>query len=305
MGDPTTAVLIERFRKHLKVLDERIEMLKKLGATQVKTLPLPRNKPAGLLNIPFEIRLQIYHYCIPRKRIVEVTHPRFPVRWPFEEEGDTLDFESGTLDLVGNFWNINRNKNSLFLVSKQISEEALDFLYGENIFKLYLNGEGEYCLRKNFSEVNRRRMRYMLVIAQPMGVSFRPGRIPDNALWSSILPNLKAFRLVAQQPLETASYYNAPTLEQEVDDWVKWIRPFLECFGQHLSSGTVVEVDDDDRKDTSELVKERLPNGYRKVRCRLAGDLIFKRGQFSIESGYWDDDGPTNCRDIVGDCDSD
>jgi len=221
------------------------------------------------------------------------------------EEDDARDFESGPPDLSIDLWNISKNNNSLFLVSKQISKEALDILYGENIFKLYLHGEGEWLLRKNFSESNRQRMRYILAIAQPIGVSFEPGRKPDNALWSSILPNLKAFRLVAQQPLEAAGYYYAPTLEQEMDRWVKWIKPFLEFFGQHLRSPVIVEVDDDDRKETSELIKQCLPNGYRKVQCHLVGDLIFKRGQFSIESGYWDDDGPTNCRDIVSACDWD
>ena len=109
----------------------------------------------------------------------------------------------------------------------------------------------------------------------------------------------------SSSPWLAAGYYNAPTLEQEVDDQVKQIRPFLEYFGQYLLSETVVEVDDDDRKDTSELVKERLPNGYRKVRCRLTGDLIFQGGQFSVESGSWDDDSPMNCRDIVSDWNSD
>ncbi len=80
-----------------------------------------------------------------------------------------------------------------------------------------------------------------------------------------------------------------------MDCWVKWIRPFLKCFGQHLMTGTTVQVDHDDRKETSELVKKYLPDGYRKVQCRLAGDFIFRRGQFSD----WDDyDGPTNSCDV-------
>lgn len=55
----------------------------------------------------------------------------------------------------------------------------------------------------------------------------------------------------------------------------------------------MVEVDDDDRKETDDLVQERPSDG-----CHLPDDLIFKRGQFSIESGSWDDDCPMNCRDI-------
>ena len=127
-----------------------------------------------------------------------------------EEEGDTVDSleaegdivdsleeEGNTMDFEGYSWNPNENKNSLLLLSKQISEECLDILYGENIFKLYLNGEGEVYLRKNFTEVNRRRMRYLLLIAQPMGVSYEPVRIPDNVLWASILPSLRVLRIVA------------------------------------------------------------------------------------------------------------
>lgn len=60
----------------------------------------------------------------------------------------------------------------------------------------------------------------------------------------------------------------------------------------------MVEVDDDDRKETDDLVQERPSDGCRKVHCHLPDDLIFKRGQFSIESGSWDDDCPMNCRDI-------
>ena len=191
---------------------------------------------------------------------------------------------------MADLWIINQYKNNLLLVSKRISEEALDILYGENIFNLYLNGSGEYFLRKNFSERNRRRMRWILVIAQPRGVSFEPGRKPDDAMWFLILPNIKAFRLVAQQPLQARGYSNAPTLEHEMVKWVKWIEPFLDCFGRHLPSTAVVEFDNDERIETSELVKVRLPNGYRKVQCHLAGDFALKRGRFSIDSGYWDDD---------------
>lgn len=284
--------MLERFRQHEQVL---LTGSGSLDNQDIAMQQLPRVKPTpvGLLDIPFEIRLQIYHYCITRKRIVNVHLPGL------DHEDDTLESESCNLNLEDDtpkethaeedvwpdFWNIMENKNSLFRVSKQISEEALNVLYGENIFQLRLDGAGEYCLRKNFSKENRQRMRCLLVVAQPMGVSFNDA-VPDDALWSSILPHLKAFRLVAQQPLESAGYDNAPTLEQEVDGWVKWIRPFLECFGRHLpSGGTVVDVDDDDRKETSELVKECLPNGCRKVRCRLVGDLLFKRWRFSIESG--------------------
>jgi hypothetical protein len=70
------AALLEMFKKRLVVLNANLEKLKKLRAP-------PDAPPTGLLHLPFEIRLQIYHYCIPRKRVIEVSRPRFNTSWPF------------------------------------------------------------------------------------------------------------------------------------------------------------------------------------------------------------------------------
>ena len=43
------------------------------------------------------------------------------------------------------------------------------------------------------------------------------------------------------------------------------------------------------KPETGEVVKECMLGRYREVQCRLAGDLMFRRGRFSYESGYWDD----------------
>lgn len=260
----------------------------------------PEAPATGLLCLPLEIRLQIYRYCTPHGRLIEVSNLCFDTGWSFEDRVVNHIIDSGV-----DYLNCNKNKNSIILLSKQISEEALDVLYGNNIFKIDLHGEGEYVFKKNFSQANRQRMRYLLLTAQPGGVSYAPGKMPDNALWCSVLPQLKILRIVAEQPLEAGYYYNAPTLEQDMDCWINWIRPYLQCFGQHLSSQTSVKIDDDGRVETGAIIKECLPGGYREVQCHLAGDFIFKRGRFSWESGYWDDDGPINSRDAGFDWDSD
>jgi hypothetical protein len=59
-----------------------------------------------------------------------------------------------TLDMAGDFRNYSKN-NSIFLVLKEMSEETLDILYRENIFKLRLYREGECYLKKNIAEANR------------------------------------------------------------------------------------------------------------------------------------------------------
>jgi hypothetical protein len=108
-----TAVLLELFRKRLDVLNRRMEILQQFSAP-LKAPPPPPLSPSSLLRLQFEVRLQIYHCCIPRKYVIEVSDPRFYIRWPFEEKNhtvdlkdallfndDTLDLEDDTLDLEG------------------------------------------------------------------------------------------------------------------------------------------------------------------------------------------------------------
>jgi len=265
MEDPSIAVLSELFRKRIDVLSTRLEMLKQLSApppvspTGLLRLPLEIRLQIYYYCIPRKYVIEVsnprFHIGWPYEEkdqtvdledaldfkddILDLEDDTLGLEGTLELE-DALGFEDDVvnleanavysggynLDMEGDYWNRN-NKNSIFLLSKQISEEALDILYGENIFKLHLYGEGEYYLKKNFTEVNRQRMRYLLLTAQPMGVSYEPSRMPDNALWSSILPTLKGLRILAEQPIEASSYHGAPSLEQEIDRWVKWIKPFL------------------------------------------------------------------------------
>jgi hypothetical protein len=96
-------------------------------------------------------------------------------------EADAVHSGSYTPDIEGDYWN-RSNKNSIFLISKQISKEALDILYRENIFKLHLHKKGKYYLKKNFAKGNRQRMQYLLLITQPIGISYKARKMPDNSL---------------------------------------------------------------------------------------------------------------------------
>ncbi len=89
--------------------------------------------------------------------------------------------------------------------------------------------------------------------------------------------------------MEARGYYNAPKLEEDIDCWVKSVRSFLKCFGQHLSGEIIAQIDNNDPIKAEEISKECLPNGYQKIQYRF-GDLLFERGKRSWEPGYWDDD---------------
>ena len=206
---------------------------------------------------------------------------------------DVVDFGGCTdsiyaivLDQATAAWDTDWKKNSIFLVCKQISNEALDVLYGENAFRQSLHGDGGLCLKQNFTEANRRRMRMLLLTVEHR--SWIGELTPDKELWSSIIPTLHILRLVAGQPVQE-TYYNAPPLAQTMQSWFKFLRTFLNCFRQ-LLNGKSLEVDFDGNKETGEVVKECMLGRYREVRCRFSGDLMFRRGRFSYSSGYWDDD---------------
>ena len=85
---------------------------------------------------------------------------------------------------------------------------------------------------------------------------------------------------MAKQPLGARTFDNAPRLEREMHKWLTRLKPVLECVNQYVSSRAIIEVDDNDMEETSELVKKCLPNGYRKVRT-WTGDICFRRGMFS------------------------
>lgn len=243
--------------------------------------------PSGILRLPFEIRTQIYRYLIPRNRIVNVPRPRFnKLLLPRVENNAPADSKDFWVSMGDPHWPHEiKHNNSIFLLCKQISAEALNVLYGENIFESTKYGEGDYYFRSTFAASNLRRLRVVRITVQPMGLPFE-GNI-DESFWASFLQTLEVLRIVAVQPIEARSFYDAPTPEQDKDHWLNWLRSMLECFAESSSRDTVIEVDDNGRIETRELFKRYLP-GHREVQCHSTGDFLFKRGRFSLESGYWD-----------------
>ncbi|KAJ9601895.1 hypothetical protein H2200_013610 [Cladophialophora chaetospira] len=113
-----------------------------------------------------------------------------------------------------------RSNNGLLMVSKQISEETIDLLYGENIFEVGLHGGGESVFQVNISKRNRRRMRRIIAVARPPGSLVPPGWKPDQVLWRSTLPNLTSSRLVALEPTADMDQSKIYTFDEEMDMWL-------------------------------------------------------------------------------------
>ena len=248
-------------------------------------------KPLRFLDVSLDIRLRVFGLCLPRRRIVYANGPSFNVVSPFVSEGDFPPVDRGdeSQGFGINVANDIQSSNGLFLVSRQVSDEALNVFYGQNLFQLYLHAEGDILLQKNFSECNRKRIRHLLVVLQPPGFLIHSGWKPDHRIWSSILPNLKTFRFVAQEPLAGADFHDVLSYEQAMDMWLIWINPLLRCFGQHLQPSTTVHVDFDENEEIGGLIKDHFTCNYHTIQCHIVGDRLFQRGQFAIDSEFSED----------------
>ncbi|KAI7778936.1 hypothetical protein LA080_001453 [Diaporthe eres] len=193
----------------------------------------------------------------------------------------------------------------ILLVCRQMTEEVETMLYGGNCFRVDVHGLGGTDLAKKFSTKRREKMRSMIVVLRPMGVSYEPAFRIDPEIWDSALRNLTTLAIVAEQP-EPPSPYSWPHLEWDdvFERWAAWLTPILEYVNRTLPGTARVVVDANEEKQTVQIVEKVMPGRYSFQQLRMA-DLIFQRGGFSVESGYWDDDGPTSCKDIINDCDYD
>ena len=155
-------------------------------------------------------------------------------------------------------------------MSKKVGVEALEVLYRDNnnVFKIYVHGEGRICLERNTTEANIHRIRKLQSVMHSQSVSYR--HTLDSRVWSPMFCQLTRLSKVAPQPLKAQTHR-----------WIEWLRTFLQYIGSRasqLSKSCVVEMDDDDRRQTSTLMRECLPSGYRKVQT-LAGDFFFNYSQ--------------------------
>lgn len=196
----------------------------------------------------------------------------------------------------------------LLLVCRQVTDEVEAMLYGGNVFQVALHGSGESDLARLFSPETRRKMRKILLVLRPMGVSYTPGFRMDTNVWDCVLGNLKVLGIVAEQPMKDSSpFADEGRWSRAIDEWAAWLKPILAYLNQVVPKEVDTVADANKQEATVEMISTTLAE-----RCRFqqfpSADLTFRRGQCSEESNYWGDswdDGPTSCRDIIDDCDYD
>ena len=211
------------------------------------------------LDTPLEIRREIYRYCLLRRDPVYI-HDRVFYKHPFSDKG------------------VRDHKKSLLLVSRQVGSEALVVLYGENIFQIYLSNKGEADLKKFFSEAYIGRIRRMEIVTPsrsryPTFDVVNCSHTLDSRVWSPLLPNLTKLSIVVRQPLQIRARYQVPKMKEGLE----WLRVNLQEIASSLSRSCIVEVDNDDCKETRAVIRESFPGGYRKVQTCQATPILDER----------------------------
>ena len=256
----------------------------------------------GLLRLPLELRQPIYAILFGSPRLFDLRHVNSGIspwetrinfrpmsRKLLEEKKNVHESDSQeNYDYVESA--IERNtygfsvhirddwRTGILKVSKAISDEALDVLYGQNVFVVSIHGEIHHDLLK-FGVANLRRIHSLRIVARPSGISYGKPLVFDPQLWLPLLEGLQQFWIVAQQPLA----------REDLCQWATWLDPILKYFSTNIPKTRFVGIDDDGRAETRAMMDKYFDPCYLKVRT-VTGDSCFQRRSLSRKSGYWDSD---------------
>ncbi|KAI8675899.1 hypothetical protein NCS57_00492600 [Fusarium keratoplasticum] len=288
--------------------------------------------PPTLLSMPLEIRLHIFHFCIPQNLCFhcsyDIHEQNRPKGWsrpewedsseasgaqsdPREVEEDTNEpyYEPCGLDDYCRKSRRHRPQGltsspsalpGLLLVCRQITNEVKPLLYGGNTFTFNHENDAEYGLSANFSSETKTLMRKMILLLRPGG----DDRGWNPSVWEGILGNILILGVIIQKPKADIDG------EYLLDEWISWLTATLQQLGPALPKTTKIVVDTNEDDSMVQIVNKEIPGRCVFQRLRV-GDGIFRRGEFAAGTGLLDesdydyDEGPTSCRDIIGDCDYD
>lgn len=217
-----------------------------------------------LLRLPLELRQNIYALILPDL-------PRFSLcsapkkadpgkRAMIYQPKSEKPYERGSKEEALSEW-----RTGILSVSRALSNDVLDFMYGQAPQLMFIDCAFEHFRR--IGAANLQRIRRLCIVVRSMWLLV-PDRQPmafDPELWHPPLEGLQQLSIVAQQPLAHRGYYGpsfeAPTFEEQLDNWTAWLDPVLEYFSTHISKETVVSVDADNLPETTAVMDRHFSSG--------------------------------------------
>ncbi|KAE9979731.1 hypothetical protein EG327_006915 [Venturia inaequalis] len=291
-------------------------------------IPTDSTKPSkttNFLNLPPELRLKIYRHRLIWMNLIRVSdlkpyvyshqiaYLHDPLLSLLKEQADVLSptnkhkirprvrSSSGSLVMMEK----NDDIKSLLLLSKDISEEAIQVLYGENMFEWDFHRSLGFTgyLRNflfDFPVENQQRIRRLRFVVNHRSV-IHPLYSADKIFWSPILARLTTLELVLLGPLNGSEEEEEEEDEEEEywsynrpprpwvgrtrfadyngilkEEWFQWLTPWLQYIAKTVPPGLKVSVDDGGSIDTGHVVQECFAGRHRKFET-FRGDFHYGR----------------------------
>jgi hypothetical protein len=251
-------------------------------------------EPTGFMRLPPELRLEVYHLCVPTKTIQmgvapgsfwhQCVHDRSEDCLP---HGYDLQRFNATRDWIENLRGKSLLRSSfraLRRVSRQIREEVLDLFYGNNLFVVTLIAEKYYPFLYGYvfpgsplSYDNGHRIRHVMIAMQ--GHCKWP---EDMATWNKVLPRLKSLWIVTAHeesqcfPLLRVVHVDQweEMLEHMLDEWRAEWKQLHQWFAKALSSTASVLIDFSSKGNEKEVMQIYEPRDCREVHTTV-GHLLY------------------------------
>lgn len=223
-------------------------------------------KQLSFLNLPSELRIQIYHIYLPHNKYYSLS----------QKEPDNNNQERKLSD--------DDQYYSLLLVCKKINSEAMDVFYGQNIFNLGINEGGRSWLEpgKFLTQRQLNRMRKAQLVASP----YRgfPNVFPTRPIfefWGPLLSRLTFVSLV----IGPAEYWIPPAHDHLMEAWLEKVERVTQVIAEFLPRDSHVEIDHNGCKRTVAVIDKCLAERYHE-RQTLAGDRIHERGDYECACSW-------------------
>ncbi|KAI1073066.1 hypothetical protein LB507_008981 [Fusarium sp. FIESC RH6] len=281
-----------------------------------------------LLAIPPEIRQKIYELCIPPDVRLNVGRGLcYMIRgegdgFQYEQkthgsediavledagediiESDPVEADDGGLSDPPTVQDIGVSPThrdpfpGLLFVCRHITDEIKPMIYRSVTLTVDICDGGEAYMASVFSLETREHFRKMILVVTSDTLCDGADFEMNPKVWDQVLKNLSILGIVIEPPESWISYY-------EEKNWTAWLTTTLEYINRATSTEMKIVADTNKMAEATQIVEKAMPG-----RCNFQnlrdGDKIFERAEYSYASGYWDDDGPTSCRDIIDDCDFD
>lgn len=215
----------------------------------------------GFLNLPLEIRNEVYRLCLPW---------RTSVCLPVERPGR-----------ITRPWGAGKDGARVMRLCKQINHEAMDVLYGENSFEIHINGHaGDLYIASHIACFNKdqlSRIREVEFVVQSLTGTYG-GMNVDSARWGPFLSHLTKVTLTAKQPVVPQLALIPSMFDGRVRHWFKWFDKFVLMFAEYIPKGCTIRVDYDGKSEIRAVLDAHLENRYQVVETSW-GCKLFKRGK--------------------------